>query len=340
MDSDDGKKKPSQLHVPEPPTGLRTGFLTEYWQLRRELPTMRGTELLTYHLGQAVHNVLSQPLSSAITILTMAISLFLLAGFLLLLQNFERVITFSGSSLQLTAYLKDPLDDARVQRLLESLRENPRIRTATLVTKTDALTFLRSELGAKQSLIEGLEDRNPLPASIDIVVRQADSGFSTLEQVVEQLRSSELIDEVAYGSEWVDKTRGVLRVFRIFAVSTLLVTLFIVIFLIANTIKLVIYARRDEVSIMQLVGATPSAIRSPFVLGGLTQGVLGSLLGLGVLRIGFWILNLQLRNSTVLGVAIPDLSFLSVWGILGILCLGAVVGAVGSFSALGRFMHV
>jgi cell division transport system permease protein len=91
---------------------------------------------------------------------------------------------------------------------------------------------------------------------------------------------------------------------------------------------------------MQLVGASDSFIKIPFLIGGVLQGVIGSLLGLFFLKLGFALLNFELRNSQVLGVAISHISFLPVWLTLIIIVLGVAVGAVGSLMSLGRFLNV
>ncbi len=326
--------------VPEPPPGFGPGFLSDYWKSQDALPKISGMEVALYYLQRGFHSIVSLPMSSGITILTIGVALFSLGGFLLILQNVEEVIEGSGSNYQLTAYFRDSVGEADVLSFMEQLEQDTRIRSVKYISREQAIELFREELGPKQSLLDGIAAVNPLPASVDLVVQPDELGISSVENVVESLRASDLIDDLVYGSEWVEKTQGVLRVFRLFGISALLIALAIIVFLISNTIKLVIYARRDEVAIMQLVGASDSFIKIPFVLGGLLQGLVGSIFGLGFLRLGFLLLDMQIRNSTVLGVGIPEIHFLTLWGLIAILLVGAVVGAVGSFFALGRFMNV
>ena len=343
MTADDDKgsiRRPTEeFAVPEPPPGVGPGFLSDFWQSQDSLPRISGIEVMFYYLHRGLHNIIALPTSSGITILTIGIALFSLGGFLLILQNVERIIEGSGTNYQLTAYFKDAVDESQVVPFMEQLEKDTRIRSVKYVSRDEALELFREALGPKDSLLDGLTGNNPLPASVDLVVQPDELGISSVERVVQSLRASEIVDDLVYGSEWAEKTRGVLQVFRLFGVWAILIALGIIVFLISNTIKLVIYARREEVAIMQLVGASDSFIKIPFVLGGLLQGLIGSVFGLAFLRLSFLLLDLQIRNSTVLGVGIPQMHFLTAWGLTAILLVGAIVGAIGSFFALGRFMN-
>lgn len=338
MDTED-KKSPGKLDLPEPPSGMGSGFLTDYWQSQEPLPKIRGFEVPFYYLSQGVRTVVALPTSSMITIFTIAISLLLFAGFLLIVQDVAQVLQEAGSSLYLTAYLKDDAPEGAVTDFIRELENNSRIRSVKYITKAEALTQFRGDLGPRGSILEGLEDKNPLPASVDIVLRAEDGGTNA-EALVTKLRQVPVVEEVAYGSEWVERAQGVLNVFRLFGLITLLIALAVIIFLISNTIKLVIYARRDEIGIMQLVGASDNFVRVPFVIGGTIQGLVGSIIGLVCLRVCFFLVRFELKSSSIIGISLPDFAFLNGWTIAGIVMIGFFVGAVGSFFALGRFMNV
>ena len=329
---------PDHLIVPEPPTGLGDGFLTEYWRSQEPLPTIEGPQVWWYYLQRGVQTMIALPMSNAIAIMTIAISLFMLGGFLLLLQNVDRIISRAGNSLYVTAYVRDNSTEPQVAELLRELESNSRVRSVTFVSKPQALESFRKQLGPSSDVLEGLAGENPLPASFDIVLYPDELGTGAIEGVIAALRQKPIVDDVAFGSEWVDRAQGVLKVFRLFGVLGLLIALAVIVFLIANTIKLVIYARRDEIGIMQLVGASDAFVKIPFVISGLVQGGIGAILGVLLLRSGFFLLDLQVRNSQLFGVTLPELSFLGVGATVVVLLLGLFVGALGSFFALGRFM--
>lgn len=327
--------------VPEPPTGIGSGFLTEYWKSEEPLPRIHGAEVFLYFLQRGVQTIRALPMSNAITIMTIAVSLFLLAGFLLFVQNVGRLVVSAGSTFYVTVYVKEGAPEKDVSELVRALESNPRARSVEFVSKQQALETFRRDLGPRSAFLEGIDTDNPLPASIDIVLRPDDLGIDAVTSMIEQLRTNtRVVEEVVYGNEWVEKMQGVLRVFRFLGSVGLLVIMIIVVSLIANTIKLVFYARRDEIGIMQLVGASEWFVKTPFIIGGLIQGLVGSVLGIVLLRAAFALMNSQLQRLTLFGAVLPELSFLGPMSIVAVMTLGLLIGAVGSFFSLGRFMNV
>jgi cell division transport system permease protein len=214
------------------------------------------------------------------------------------------------------------------------------VDSVEFVTPQHALESFRGELAERGGFLDGLEKGNPLPASFDIGLSSAVSKKALIEEFVEQLRSSAEVDDVIYGSEWLERLQGVLKVLRFFGLLVGALMLAIVVFLISNTIKLIIYSRRDEIEIMQLVGATDATIKLPFLVGGALQGLLGSVVGLGLLGLGYGIVDYSLRGSALFGVVLPNLSFLGVGALSLIVLGGVVIGGVASLFALGRHMNV
>lgn len=330
----------SKITIPEPPPEIGAGFLSEIWRGDSPLPLLRGPALVAYYARRGVETVLSLPMSSLITVMTIAVSLFLFAGFLLLLQNAERIITDAGGTLAVTAYVKEGVGEPELNDFIREVEHSNWARTVDYTSKDEALATFREELGARGSFLDGLDQSNPLPASLDIILQPDELGIGRLDAVINQLRAHPLVDEVIYGSEWVEQTQKVLRSFRIISLVLLFVVLVVIVFLISNTIKLVIYARQDELSIMQLVGATGAFVKVPFIIGGMIQGFIGAVAGLVLLKLGFALLTYEFQYSTLLGVALPKIMFLGPFAITMIILLGLAIGAVGSFFALGRFMNV
>lgn len=327
--------------VPEPPTGMGSGFLTEYWRQSDALPRISGWEVGWYFLQRGFQTVIALPMSAGITVMTIAVSLFLLSSFLLGVQNVGRLVVSAGSTFYVTAYIKDNVSEKDLADFTKVLENNKRVRSVEYVSKADALENFRHELGARSAFLEGLEGDNPLPASVDIVLQPDEVGADFVNTIIDELRGNDrVVEEVVFGNEWVEKVQGILRVFRLIGGVSLLIILLIVIFLIANTIKLVFYARRDEIGIMQLVGASEWFVKTPFIIGGLLQGLVGSLFAILMLRVSFGLLRAQLASISVFGVVIPEFSFLSSFTVVALLLLGLIIGAVGSFFSLGRFMNV
>ena len=338
--SEENSEVPHKVHVPEPPVSFGSTFLNDYWNSKDPLPSLSPLELVGYFLLRGFHTITALPGSSVITVLTIAVSLFLLAGFMLTLQNVSVLLNAVGTSTQVTAYFREDATESTIMDLVRSLESDTRIRAAEYVSKERALELFKESLGSRGSILQGLDKHNPLPRSVDILLRQSTSGERGLQSFVAELHSNPLLSDVVYGSEWVEQIQGVINIVKGFGYFSTAIIVVVVLFLISNTIKLVIYSRRDEISIMQLVGASASYIRIPFVLGGLFQGLVGSVLGIGLLWCAHVLLVSQLSGISIMGFLLSEPVFLSASNVGLLIFLGMLVGACGSFLALGKFMHV
>jgi len=326
--------------IPEPPTEFGSGFLAEFWNRKKTLPKLSGVELWLYYLKQGFVNLVSLPSTNVVSVATITVSFFVLASFIGLLRNAEHVVGRLGSQLSVTAYIKEGAPPAAVDRFVAELSEAPWVKYVNYISKEQALESFKDELGDRSSFLSGLGEENPLPASIDLELYSDELEVGAVNRAVERLRTNALVDEVIFGSEWVENLEGTVATFRYLGMVSLGIVLLLVLFFIANTIKLVMYARRDEIEIMKLVGATGELIAVPFVLGGMLQGVIGALLGVAASGFAFLILKVQLEELSVLGVTLAQLLFVGPVWMVSLLFLGIVMGGVGSFLALGRFLRM
>lgn len=330
-----------RIKVPEPDTGLVGGVLTEVWRSAGPLPTIRGWQIPLSYLNQGIRTVLAIPMSNTISVLTIAVALFLFTGFWLLLKNIDNVLSDVGGSFQLTAYLRADANPDDVSKALAELREDrSSIQSIEFVSKERALEIFRGDLGARSGLLAGLEQDNPLPASFEIVLQGDELKLDGQQKRIDRIKSLPIVEEVVLGSKWVERVQNVVQAFRFIASILLVVVLALIIFLIANTMKLVMYARRDEISIMQLVGATQAFVRVPFLIGGGLQGVAGALIALIFLSFSFSLVSRTVGDATMFGMVMPQLEFLGFGGAFMLVLLGGVIGAVGSRFAINEYLEV
>ncbi len=258
-----------------------------------------------------------------------------------MLKNVDRALASAGGRLEVSVYLKRDIESAKVDQFIEELLQSRLYRSVKFVSSEEALRQLEQDLADEASVLLGLAEENPLPPSVDLLFHEDELGIGQVAEAVRALRERhDLVEEVVYGSEWVDRIQGVVRVVRLFGFAALAIILGIVVVLIANTIKLVIYARRDEIGIMKLVGASDDYIQVPFMIGGIVQGILGAVVALSVLRCCVWLMNFELKRSVLLGTVVPDIAFLSPFSWGAVILVGLVVGAVGSLVAIRQFINV
>jgi len=268
---------------------------------------------------------------------TMAMTLFVFGGFLLLQENLSGLLKGWSSQLQIFAYLEEGLGDSEIESVQRQVRSYPEVEDVRYVSKDKAWESFKSDLGAQSGVLEGL-DRKILPSSLEIAVKKSYRQRASVADLAGRLKEVKGIREVEYPEVWMEKLSllvlGVQWTKWIFGGFLFMASLLIV----GSTVKLAIMARRDEIEIMQLVGATDSMIKAPFVIEGMIQGLLGASFSLLLLWLLFLFLSVRIPPS--LGILIPgdQLRFLDFWQSSFLLLLGWLLGTVGSFFSLRRFL--
>ena len=268
---------------------------------------------------------------------TMAMTLFIFGGFLLIQENLHGLLKGWGSQIQIFAYLENSLPEADLQPLLEQVRSYPEVEGVRFVSKREAWENFKKTLGAQSGVLEGLPP-DILPSSLEITLQRVHRHRASVASVAQRLRGVKGISEVEYPEEWIEKL-GLLIVGVQWAKWILGGFLFIATLLIVgSTVKLAILARKDEIEIMQLVGAPASLIKAPFVVEGMIQGVVGASFSLFFLWLLFLFLSYHLPSSLGIFPSRDQLQFLDSAHISLMILLGWLLGAGGSLFSLRRFL--
>lgn len=267
-----------------------------------------------------------------VSVVTISVALFLVGAFSLVVVNMEGMLDRFGGDLAVTAYLEDDLTPEEAGDLAKSILEVDVIEYVAVVDKEEALERFRQMTGGA-ALLEGIPE-NPLPASLEMRLKPEDrslEGFSILEEAVVDLPG---IAELRHGREWIDGYARVASLIRISGYAIAVVLSLATLLIVANTIQLGLYARRDELDILDLVGASRTFMRTPFLLEGTLQGMLGGLLAAGLLWLCFLVLlpSLEYGLTFLLGQTEPR--FFGFAEILRLVLGGALLGLVGSMAAL------
>jgi cell division transport system permease protein len=285
---------------------------------------------------RAAVNLWRAPLPSLVSVLTIALSLFIGASFVLGLLTAKSLLTSWGAQASVTLYLDKGTSDAQARELRQQAQAQAGDAQVTYVDRAMALSRLRADLGDLAGSLDGLS-QNPLPPSLEITPRAAlaPAGVRVLAAQLGQLPG---VAEVEYGREWLDKLEALGRGLRAFGAGALLVVLGAALLVVANTIRLAVYARRDEIEIMKLVGATDGYVRAPFLLEGALQGLIGAGLALGaVAAVQHWLLpRAQQAFTFASGMQAPHVLPLHGAALLGV---GTLVGLFGSWLAVARFLR-
>lgn len=262
--------------------------------------------------------------------------MFIILGFFLLVTaNLEYMAEDVEGKLEITAYLKDEISQERIAALTQEIALIPGVKSTTFVSNTEALERLGERLGDRKDLLAAYQADNPLRHSFEVYATEGEKVIG----LAEGLQKLEGIAEVSYGREEVQKLMSMTQALRIGMLLLVAGLSVATLFVLMNTIRLTVYARRQEIQIMKFVGASDWFIRWPFLLQGMLLGLLGALVAGGVLFLLYSRVNQYVAVQIPFLPLIPMLPYL--WLLIRNLALGGIViGFYGSMLSLGRYLNV
>jgi cell division transport system permease protein len=292
---------------------------------------------LPYFVGRAVTNFRQNLLASLLTVCTISLSLLLLALFLLVYVNLEGAADRWSDKVQVTVYFENEPSQQEIALLRTRISALAGTERVDYVSKAEAMQRFRSRLKGQEALLDGV-GAEVLPASLELRLKRGYRSSEAVETYVSSLKRVPGAQEVQYGEEWVRRFNTFMNFMRFVGVLLGGFLVLAVLFIVSNTIKLTIYSRREELEIMQMVGATPFFIKCPFLIEGVIQGFSGAAIALAALG-GFYLAFLHnAGNFLNFNFANAGLAFLPPIYLAALLAGGTAVGLVGSLASLRRFM--
>ena len=296
------------------------------------------TTLLLF-IRSALSGLRQTPFVHAVAVLTLGIALF--AGALARAgqQSVARLLSRLGGEVEVTLYLAEAATPEQVASLKAQL-EREAGASVQVVSAEEALARLRHELGESGSVLDGLPE-NPLPRSLEVRPPAGPPDPARLRQLAERWSKLPGITGVDYGREWIDRLAALDRVMTRGAAAVLSLVLLAAVIVVAATLQLAAYARRDEIEIQKLVGATDFFVRVPFVIEGAFQGLLSAALALSGLVLGQHLLGPLVRESLSFLATDPSLpALVDPRRVVEVAAAGLMLGVLGSSIAVGRFLRV
>jgi len=288
---------------------------------------------LRYSLEEAAASLWRGRQSGLLSTATIALALFVLGAFLLVTANLDELGTQWSRAAEMSIYLTDDITSSQRAAVEQVLNASPSVAGREYVSKTQALARFKSTFGELGSAIDGLGD-NPLPASYEVRVQ---AGANTAAQALnDSVRRLPGVADVRYDRQWLDRLVGAVGVIRGVGLILGFVLTLAAALTVANVVRLALYARRDELEIMQLVGAPQTYIRGPFVMEGVMQGGIGALVALAALAAGFFVFRGRYLGPLASAVNLTSIRFLPVELCVFLVAGGMAVGCLGGLVAASR----
>ena len=286
---------------------------------------------LRYFLDEALASLWRGYKTGLIATATIATAFVVLGGFLVVTTNMERALTRWQNAAEFSVYLIDTASAEQRASIERAVRASAAVSGVAVVSKDEALRRFKENFGALADSAADLPS-NPLPESVEVRLRP-DAEPAEVESLANSVARMAGVADVRYDRRWIQRLMQAVRVVRTGGFALAGVLVFAAALTVASVVRLALFARREEIHIMQLVGAPIAYIKGPFVVEGLIQGGVGAVVAL----IALWIVFLVARSRVDVWLAgaidATSLAFLSLPTIVGLLAAGMGVGSVGGLIA-------
>lgn len=288
-----------------------------------------------YFIREAVSSLRRNGLMSIASVSTVALSLLILGMFFIMVLNLNHMASALESQVQISVYLQDGVNDRDMREINTLITKLPGVVQVNFVGKEEAMTRFKQRLGEQQGLLTVLGDTNPLPNAFEVKVDKPES----VKPVAQAVAKFKGVENARFGQEIIEQLFTLTRMIRLFGLALIVFLALAAIFIISNTIRITVFARRKEIGIMKYVGATDSFIRWPFLIEGMILGSVGAIIAVFLLIEAYTVLTEQIYQKLVFLPLIPKYPFLTYVSIL-LIVAGTIIGALGSTISLRRFMKV
>lgn len=291
-----------------------------------------------YHFKSALENIRINKTMGFFSLFSLSLTLMIFGIFLLFYNNMQGFVQKMRESVQFSIYLEDGIDAKAVQDIKNTLNLDQRIFSATYISKEAALEIFNESFQDK-TLIDRLGE-NPLPASFEVVVKNEFQEVVLLEAIINDFKGLGGVEEVQYGSEWLENLNTFLKLLQVIGVGIGGFLIVAIMTNIANTIRLHFYNRRDEIEIMKLMGATHGFIKIPFFIEGILMGTISSGLSVLLLFLVFTYTKEHLEGFLGTMGSLEGLQFLPPNILCGLLIGGGTLGGLGSYLSMKHLLSL
>ena len=295
--------------------------------------------IFSYLIGEGLRNVFKNKKSTVASLMIMCATMIIFGIFFIIGENINHFVAEIESAQGIQVYINNDASDEEIQEIGNKIRQLAEVNTVEFVSKEDALNQMKEKFKEKEYLLDGYEENNIFPASYVVTL----TNLSYSAQVQDEISKIDNIKKITSRDETVSTLIDLANGVKIVTGVILVLLIIISIFIIANTIKLTVHARRKEISIMKYVGATNGFIRWPFVVEGIFIGILAGVLSLGLIGGVYSIIAEKMVNTEfmqVIGMSLVNFSDMFTLIVIVYLILGIGIGVLGSVISMRKYLKV
>ena len=236
--------------------------------------------ILTYHIGEGIRNLFKNKKSTVASLCIMMATMLMFGIFFIIGENINHIMKTIEEEQGMQVFIIEEADSKEVQEVRDMISSIDGVASATIYTKQDALDEMKVKLKDNQEVLAGYDgDNNIFPDSVIVKLTDLEKSAEVQEKIYQiQINGKNYIDEIRSSDKTINALINIANGIKIVTGVLLVLLIAISVFIISNTIKLTVHARRKEISIMKYVGATNSFIRWPFIVEGIIIGIISALL--------------------------------------------------------------
>ena len=296
--------------------------------------------ILGYLIGEGFSNVFKNKKSTAASLMIMCATMIIFGVFLIFEENINHFVKEVESAQGMQVFVQNGTTQEQIQKIGEDIRAIDGVSTAEFVSKEDALNTMKERFGDRQDLLAGYEGENNIFTESYIVTL---TDLTKSKQVQDEIWKLDNIKKITSKDETVSTLISLANGIKIVTGVILVLLIIISIFIIANTIKLTVHARRKEISIMKYVGATNGFIRWPFMVEGILIGVIAAIITVVILGFTYNFIADKISSSgTMIAIGYDFLTFSDMFSMLFTvyIVMGIGIGAIGSAISMRKYLEV
>ena len=292
-----------------------------------------------YLLGEGFRNFLKNKKSTGASLMIMCATMLIFGLFFIIGENVNNIMREIETQQGMQVFLVKDATEEQITQFGEKLRSLDGVNKVEFVSEEDALNQVKEQMKDKQFLLSGYDENNPFSASYIVTL----TDLTLSDQVKTQISSFENVKNIQSRDETIAALIKIANGVRIVSGIILVLLIVISVFIIANTIKLTVHARRKEISIMKYVGATNGFIRWPFIVEGIIIGVVAALISILILGVSYNLITDNIMNSAIVSainmslLTFSDMFTLIIAVYLG---LGIGIGTLGSVISMRKYLEV
>ncbi len=290
---------------------------------------------MIFFIKRALLDIRDNRFMHLIAIITIALSVLIVSAFVLFFVNASEILNTWKQGVRVMAYLKPDVADSQVLVIKQTILGMPGVEDVVFISREEALELLKADMKRQASLFENLGE-NQLPDAFEIHMVASARSWGKVEILAREIESVSQIEDVEYGQKWLGRFSSIFNLFRITGFAMGALFFLAAVFIVANTIRLILYSRREEVEIMRLVGASDGFIKAPLYIEGIIQGAFGGVLGVLTLFAAYLAISANMGEG--IAGTFFQLKFLSFGAWFGIIICSMFLGWLGCYLSLKQFL--